>query len=169
MIFKPSFRRSLARAERFPIDVVLYDWCRQSELSWYDALRHERELKRFLVMRGVYPDQEYMSRGMVLRLWQLFITYTVLYDAFCQRCFGQYVHHWPLNTELGRSYPRAYADFHEDYQKYFREPPPPDIWPEPSGWTAEDRAIEGEVVAERERPKLRIAADSAPPRIESST
>lgn len=118
----------------FNMDVVLQAWGRENGYDWQQCVRYERELKRFLAMAGVYADKFYYPRGEVYGLWVTLMSYTRLYEEFCRDSFSRFIHHWPPNTTEGASYPRAYADFIEDYQQIFEEIPPHDLWPDPIGW-----------------------------------
>lgn len=123
--------RTIEIAQGITIDPVLHQWCADRGYSWEDALAHERELKRFLVLAGSFPQRDYMARGIIGDLWRMFLLYTHLYQEFCDVVVGQYIHHHPPGTDRGYSYPRTYAAFYAHYEEAFGEKPPSEIWPDP--------------------------------------
>ncbi len=95
------------------------------------ALRVVEEYKKFIFMcavsaEGVTPSDQ------VDQAWHLHLTYTHSYWVdLCKNTLGKEIHHHP--TQGGNSERQKFRNYYtrtlEQYENYFGEVPPPDIWP----------------------------------------
>jgi hypothetical protein len=117
----------------FPMEPVLERYASDYLASLEDAKTLERELKRYLILCALYPNQRYVMGGPVDDLWHTFLLFTQLYVEFCEQVAGRFIHHVPADPYDGPAkllkWEREYATFLCDYQRVFEEPPPTSIWP----------------------------------------
>ena len=88
----------IARVMNYPIPDVIQRCKKDHGYSDEDMQILEKELKRYLVMSEVLEDNK-SGTGMysedVDNLWHSFILFTKDYAAFCDTCFGKFIHHVP--------------------------------------------------------------------------
>jgi hypothetical protein len=126
-------RGAVEKAMAFDIDKVVARYARDQKLSMNDAREHERELKRYLALVASNPGVVYGMCGPIDELWHRFITFTLLYESFCQSVAQRFIHHFP-NENVGEKEDseerRAqYERFRRDYKETYREDPPQHLWP----------------------------------------
>jgi hypothetical protein len=100
------------------------------------------ELLRYLVLGRMYPHKYwYMASRLVDEAWHQFVLFTRQYMAFCQRYFGQYLHHQPgMSPDVPElTVSASFADFCEHYAQHFGAPPP-ELWQD-THWIALSRRI----------------------------
>jgi ubiquinone/menaquinone biosynthesis C-methylase UbiE len=127
-----QYRAIIDRAMRFKMQKVLQRYADDFQASLADAQRLERELKRYLILRALYPRKRYPMAGPVDGLWHTFLLFTRLYARFCNRVAGQFLHHTPADIENRqelRRFKKDYANLWKDYPRVFAERPPASIWP----------------------------------------
>ena len=73
----------------------------------------ERETKRFLSLRVLYPDsgERFVPTRLVDRMWHQLIVDTQLYCEFCNKAFGAYLHHIPTRRSASSIAEVAGNDF----------------------------------------------------------
>lgn len=113
----------------FDLTPVTKKYARQASISDEEALRLTHEIKRFFVLRAIFKIK-YGLRGRIDDLFHVFILNTRLYHEFCERVFGQYLHHSPADDDIkSENEGVAYIRLLIDYFRHFGEHPPHDIWP----------------------------------------
>jgi hypothetical protein len=126
----PYAQGLVARALQFPMDEIVERYRRDHGVDAQEAALHEREIKRFLALAALYPDQPLGMAGKVDDLWHTFLIFTREYHRFCATVAGHYIHHRPTPKtepkELGRA---NYAFLHDVYERVFGEAPDPSVWP----------------------------------------
>jgi hypothetical protein len=90
------------------------------------------EVKKFLILSHVDPEVSWnMYSRRVDEVWHQFVLFTSQYVEFCNRHFGQYLHHNPSNGPEAPGRPglksSTLKDFRARYQSFFGEPLP-DVW-----------------------------------------
>jgi hypothetical protein len=123
----------IERAMAFPIEEIVALYASDLEVPIETAMNHECELKRWLVLSALNPEEEYVMLSSIDEIWHAFILFTRRYAEFCNDVLGRFVHHRPrVNGEWyrGRIIER-YEGFHRDYEATFGEPPRADVWPSP--------------------------------------
>ncbi|WP_299851643.1 hypothetical protein [uncultured Roseovarius sp.] len=125
----------IERAMAFPLDKVIYRYRQETGLSKSEAQRHERELKRFLALSAA-AERGYGMRGPIDKLWHTFILFTHIYENFCNKLGGGFIHHYP--NVRGYDGPgakplamgtRDYKRFLDDYRTTFGEAAAEPYWP----------------------------------------
>ena len=123
-------------ADEFDLSLVLDRYQRDTRLPTTVVREHGREIKRFLSMCALSPGS-YGMRGPLDDLWHTFIIHTELYDNFCNKIVGNFIHHYPVvhdEADKRQSPPdESYPVFLSDYEKFFGERAPAHIWPTPLG------------------------------------
>jgi hypothetical protein len=95
-----------------------------------DALLHERELKRYLLLCAEHPDLSLPVSRVVDELWHEFVLHTRDYLAFCNGVKSGFIHHVPTAPSDSRADAASrYAALLDMYEQEFHEPPPLDVWP----------------------------------------
>lgn len=80
----------------YPIPQVIARYKKDYNVSDELAKVHERELKRYFILCGTYPEELLMMFSPeVDNLWHTFILYTKDYKKFCKEVFGYFMHHCP--------------------------------------------------------------------------
>ena len=129
---KAVHQAAISRAMRFDMRRVLKRYAEDYQTSLSEAETLERELKRYLVLRGLHPRKRYGMAGRVDGLWHTFLLFTRLYARFCARVASRFLHHTPADIESRqelREFQKDYANLWHDYQVVFGEPPSAAIWP----------------------------------------
>ena len=129
---KDAIATAAVSAEAFDISVVLERYKAEQGVDDADARRHWRELVRFLLMVGHAGERGYGMHGPVDALWHHFVLHTALYQAFCERHAGRFLHHHPGTSQPGAAWRAGYLRFLVDYRRVFGEAPPDDLWPVPT-------------------------------------
>ena len=120
-----------AAAEDFKIQPVLDRFDAEQRLGPIECRRVWRELVRFLMMVAHSGRGDYGMCGPVDELWHHFVLHTQLYQEFCERHAGKFLHHHPGATRQGAGWRSRYLQFLIDYRDGFGEAPPDDLWPLP--------------------------------------
>jgi len=84
------------------------------------------EYYRFLIICKMFPLTKFVPGKVVDKVWHDHILHTKEYIEFCNRYFGEYVHHTPLDRSLGTKH-----DFQPTIDKYtslFGHNPPAKFW-----------------------------------------
>lgn len=98
------------------------------------ALKHEKEMKRYLAIRAIYPNSRFpMAGGPVDELWHTFLLFTKEYASFCNEVAGSFIDHNPgpanpSESEINLA-KRDFEDFIEKYASVFGGQPPSGLWP----------------------------------------
>jgi hypothetical protein len=136
----------IASAIEFDMVHIVRRYMRDHDIPAWIAARHERELKRYLILCALHPYAKYGMRGPVDELWHTFIFFTRDYFEFSQRVARQYMHHIPEDPDEVKELKTAseaeaaehrkkkmepYAKMLVAYSIVFGEAPPSDIWPIP--------------------------------------
>jgi hypothetical protein len=119
----PSAEKAVVeKAMSFDMEKVVARYAKDHKLSTEDAREHEKELKRYMALVASNPGAVYGMCGPIDELWHKFITYTMLYETFCQSLAHRFIHHFPNeNTQ--------YERFRRDYMDTYHEEPPKHLWP----------------------------------------
>lgn len=121
----------IAAGMSFDMSKVVSRYARDHDVPLEAAAKHERELKRYLILCALHPRANYGMRGPVDDLWHTFIFYTKEYFAFCNAVASKYIHHVPEEPEhrtwVGKKSP--YAKMLKSYRIVFEEEAPLDVWP----------------------------------------
>lgn len=116
-------------AEAFDLDPITRRYCRDYEVPLEVGESRAKELKRFLALCALNPDEAYGMYGPVDIMWHTFIFFTKNYHNFCDQVAGHYLHHVPGSAAPGHLNPNAYRQMLTDYEYIFGETPPREHWP----------------------------------------
>ena len=123
---------AMTTALNFPLTHIAARYQQQYDVSHAELLRHERELKRYLVLRSRVRGATLPTPRVVDQLWQVFLLYTRDYAQFCDM-LGGFIHHVPNDgaptEEEQAENVRRYGELVAFYEETFRETPPADVWP----------------------------------------
>jgi len=121
------------RAMSFDMEKVVARYAKDQKVSIGDAREHEKEFKRYMALVASNPGVVYGMCGPIDELWHKFITYTMLYDAFCKSVANRFIHHFPNenagNKEDSKERKAQYERFQRDYADTYHEQPPKHLWP----------------------------------------
>jgi hypothetical protein len=118
-----------AAALNFPLTRVAARYQQLYDVPSPDVERHERELKRYLVLRSKLGSAALPTPKVLDRLWHVFLLYTHDYTAFCNT-LGGFIHHVPTESSPAiEEMAERYREMLERYEEMFRELPPSDVWP----------------------------------------
>ena len=124
--------QAMTAALNFPLTHIAARYQQQYDVSHAELLRHERELKRYLVLRSRLRGATLPTPRVVDQLWQVFLLYTRDYSQFCDT-LGGFIHHVPSDGASTREERaedlRRYGELLAFYEETFRETPPDAIWP----------------------------------------
>jgi hypothetical protein len=119
-------------ALNFPLTHIAARYQQISGVSHSELLHHERELKRYLVLRSRVNGATLPTPKAIDQLWHVFLLYTREYSEFCDT-LGGFIHHVPSDTKPTREKQaedvQRYGELLAFYEETFREAPPPDVWP----------------------------------------
>ena len=106
------------------------------ENGWTTAFAHRviDEYRRFLFLAAT-GDTPVTPSDQVDQAWHLHLTYTRAYwTRLCRETLGTPVHHGPTRggRDEARKFDTWYTGTLRRYAETFGEPPPADIWPDPS-------------------------------------
>lgn len=90
-------------------------------------------LKQYYAVALLDPDNMHAVSERVDPFWHSHIVFTRDYVSFCDRIFGEYIHHEPLNKQDSLEVAKVrqlYSYTHGIYQRLFREVDP-QWWPDP--------------------------------------
>jgi len=124
--------QAMTAALNFPLTYIAARYQQMYDVSHAELLRHERELKRYLVLRSRVRGATLPTPRVVDQLWQVFLLYTRDYAHFCDT-LGGFIHHVPADAaptpEQHAEDVRRYGELLAFYEETFRETPPDDVWP----------------------------------------
>jgi hypothetical protein len=124
--------QAMTAALNFPLTHVAARYQQLHDLPHTELLRHERELKRYLVLRSRLRGATLPTPRVLDQLWQVFLLYTRDYARFCDT-LGGFIHHVPSDAaptpEQHAEDVRRYGELLAFYEETFRETPPVDVWP----------------------------------------
>jgi len=124
--------QAMTAALNFPLTHIAARYQQMYDVSHAELLRHERELKRYLVLRSRVRGATLPTPRVVDQLWQVFLLYTRDYAHFCDT-LGGFIHHVPNDAaptpEQHAEDVRRYGELLAFYEETFREAPPDDVWP----------------------------------------
>jgi hypothetical protein len=121
--------QAVSAALNFPMPRVGARYQQLYGLPSRDVARHERELKRYLVLRSKLGHAALPTPKVLDRLWHVFLLYTRDYTEFCDT-LGGFIHHVPTESSLTtEEMTQRYRELLERYEEMFRELPPHDVWP----------------------------------------
>ena len=124
--------QAMTAALNFPLTHVAARYQQLYDLPHAELLRHERELKRYLVLRSRVRGATLPTPRVLDQLWQVFLLYTRDYARFCDT-LGGFIHHVPSDAAPTREQHaenlRRYRELRAFYEETFRETPPADVWP----------------------------------------
>lgn len=67
----------------------------EAKMSEEDCELAEREYRRYLTLKKLYPSKEFVPNKLLDEFWHAHILDTVAYHADCDMVFGKYLHHFP--------------------------------------------------------------------------
>jgi len=107
-----------------------------AENGWSEvfAIRVAQEYRRFLALIAI-SNEELTPSDAVDQAWHLHMVYTRDYwQGLCRDIVGRDIHHEPTSGSLEHRehYRGRYAYTLDMYRTTFDDPPPSDIWPDPS-------------------------------------
>lgn len=129
------------RISTFDFGKVVQKYATEHKVSSDTANEILLELKRWLTLCILHPENAYATGGAVDEMWHTFILFTKDYARFCQDIAGVFIHHSPElesdDPEEQKISAEKMADkmklLEADYLKYFGSPPPGHIWPGQQG------------------------------------
>ena len=124
--------QAMTAALNFPLTHISARYQQTYDLSHAELLRHERELKRYLVLRSRLRGATLPTPRVLDQLWQVFLLYTRDYSRFCDT-LGGFIHHVPSDAaptpQQHAEDVRRYGELLALYEETFHETPPADVWP----------------------------------------
>jgi len=124
--------QAMTAALNFPLTHISARYQQMYDVSHAELLRHERELKRYLVLRSRLRGATLPTPRVLDQLWQVFLLYTRDYSHFCDS-LGGFIHHVPSDAaptpQQHAEDVRRYGELLAFYEETFRETPPADVWP----------------------------------------
>lgn len=131
-----DIEQKIKAAMKYDMTPVMERYAEKTRLPSEVLKEHEREIKRFLALSAANPGK-YGMRGPLDELWHTFIVFTSSYAKFCRLLGGGFIHHLPETPKSASAKKQrtnsSYQRFLSDYEKIFKEPPPPHLWPRPLG------------------------------------
>ena len=121
----------MTAALNFPLTHIAARYRQLYDVPHLESLRHERELKRYLVLRSRVRGATLPTPRVLDQLWQVFLLYTRDYARFCDT-LGGFIHHVPSDAPTAEHHAedvRRYGELLAVYEETFRETPPADLWP----------------------------------------
>jgi hypothetical protein len=119
-------------ALNFPLAHIAARYQQLYDVPHAEVLKHERELKRYLVLRSRLSGDTLPTPKAVDQLWHVFLLYTRDYSEFCDT-LGGFIHHVPSDSlptrEKQAQDAERYSELLAYYEETFREAPPADVWP----------------------------------------
>lgn len=125
-----EFEEKQKQLQEYDLDFVTKRFSEEQQVTPELAAEYEKEFKKFILLKFA-QKRRYGMNGKVDDYWHTFIVHTEEYQEFCDKLFGRFLHHRPAsdsqakNSMEGLSYFRMLVD----YFRFFKEPPPKDIWP----------------------------------------
>jgi hypothetical protein len=117
-------------ALNFPLTRIAARYQQLYDVPHHEVLRHERELKRYLLLRSRSNADTLPTPRVVDQLWHVFLLYTRDYAEFCDLLGGGFIHHVPTESSPDVAEMTArYREMLAEYEEVFRESPPSDVWP----------------------------------------
>lgn len=68
---------------------------KEAKMSRTDCAAAEREYRRYLSLKVMYPGVELVPNKLLDEFWHAHILDTVAYHEDCNKVFGHYLHHFP--------------------------------------------------------------------------
>jgi hypothetical protein len=104
-----------------------------------------REVKRYIVLTRFDRTKIWAMHSLRIdEIWHQFILFTKEYGEFCQRFFGNYVHHAPSNAPKSEEEKAieiaTLSMFRERYGQLYGSPPP-DLWNDAESVTPSRRVL----------------------------
>jgi hypothetical protein len=138
-----------AEISAFDFGKVVQTFCRDNKVTRECAQDVLLELKRWLTLCVLHPENAYATGGQVDAMWHTFILFTKDYARFCQDIAGAFIHHCPeVESERGLDSDSVANEMlsnakllEADYVKYFGAQPPDHIWPSTGGVDTLDTAF----------------------------
>lgn len=96
-----SFEQRLARID---LTKVMAHVAEDTGLEGADLARAEDLYRKFLTLKGRYPNQVIVPPQIVDHVWHAHITFTRQYMADCEMLFGGYLHHEPRFDDTTADY-----------------------------------------------------------------
>ncbi len=129
----PDVNSIILEALAFPMDAIVSRYAQEQELPLGIAQEQAMELKKYLVLCAIRPEQHYGMSMVIDELWHTFICFTADYHQFCRAVAGRYIHHQPASDEekSNGEAREKYLQTLNDYRLYFGEPKA-HIWPTPT-------------------------------------
>lgn len=89
------------------------------------------EYRKFMLIKCLYPDQDFCASFFVETVWNTHLLYTQCYRDFCKNALAcEFVHHDPAKGGSAEESQRmeCYVETLLKYETVFGMPPPPEIW-----------------------------------------
>lgn len=91
----------------------------EAELSADAVSLAEGEYRRFLTLKKLYPDMEFVPSKLVDAFWHAHILDTRSYAADCERVFGYFLHHFPYFGIYGAEDKQALEDAFDETRRVY--------------------------------------------------
>jgi hypothetical protein len=103
----------------FRLDAVVETYESRTYKSRSAIRREERELKRFLALCVLYPDEQFPMFTFADDFWHEFICHTKLYHEFCEQWAGGYIHHEPFTSDTRPGSEQPFHTIRRLYRRHF--------------------------------------------------
>jgi len=124
-----EIREIVKIAENYDISKIRKRYMKDFSISEEKAMQHEIELKRFLLICGLFEGPIGM-RGEIDEFWHTFLIFTGEYQRFCKKIAGFFIHHSPNDDDTPREARYLAARrFDAAYLVTFGVPPHERGWP----------------------------------------
>lgn len=118
----------ISNAMSFNMNSIVDRYKKEFQVTDEVAKEHERELKRYLALCAIYPEQNFhMFSNSVDNLWHTFLIFTKDYKNFCKNVAGKFLHHVPIENKSEEDV-SAKNKFIDKYSSTFNEKPSTTIW-----------------------------------------
>lgn len=85
----------LKKSHSFDFSDIIIRHHQQTDMPIDDIKLLVDELKKWLILCAIKPENSYMLVGKVDKLWHTFVLFTRQYEIFCQEIAGHFIHHEP--------------------------------------------------------------------------
>jgi hypothetical protein len=125
----PAAVKKVERIAGYDLDFLAPKLTPELTNGWLDEKQAPaviRDLKRYLALLALFPDEPLAPSNKVDMAWHTFVLYTRKYREFCNAVFGHYVDHYPDKPGAPFNRPR-YEKTVARYRQAFG-PPSELIW-----------------------------------------
>lgn len=91
----PRKRIDIQKAMDYPLPDIIKRYKKDYNVTDEDAKKHERELKRYLILVAENDFNIPMVSKEIDNLWHTFLLFTKDYEKYCKKILKKFIHHVP--------------------------------------------------------------------------